>query len=173
MQKPLYALAVSCALGFTCQALGAERIFLDAGIDGGALTADFRGQIVLESFDFGLGQPEAGGVGRGRVSRACRFDELTTAKRIDDATADLIEAAALGRVFPEITITLTRPAENGVLPALQLTLREARVSRFETMADDGSMTEMVNWRFREVLGEVFVQNRNGGLRSEPFNVTCF
>ena len=168
MNKIMKTLGAIAAMAMLPTASFAQ-IFMDAGIEGNSTQLPYEGQIVLNSFDFGVGAAEGKKVG------TCEYNDISVSKTIDMATADLIQAAALGTQLGDVIITVTRPNSDGTtVPAIEFTLMDTVVARYDTSASSGNTTEeILTLRFSDVMGRVGNQNFQGVVTFEPFDVSCF
>jgi len=113
--------------------------FLKIGdIKGESLDDKHKGEIDLMSYKFGVRQPGgSAAVGAGGGVGKAQFHEFEFTKRIDAASAKLMQACASGQHFPEVTLTCRR-AGGAQAEFLKIKLEQVIVSGYESSGGENS-----------------------------------
>ena len=163
----LAAGAAAAAMISVSGANAASEIFLSVpGIQGGAQTSGFEGQIEVFSSSLGF-----------LNDKKCTAQQLQFVKPVDMASADILVALALGTQYPTMKLTFTRPSGQGgsLSPVMQFTFQNASFSSFNTGGSSGSggPVEQATVKYGAVTGIVYNVGQNGVVTPEPFAVNCF
>ena len=169
----LAAAAALVSVGAVAPA-AAQDIFLDIpGVGGSATGAPYPGKIQVLSFSFGLGGAAADK--DGRSSQSCVGQDIFVTKPLDQASADLVIAAATGRSFQTAKLIATRVDGAGrVVPAFELVMANVTVSSFQTGASEGSgpPVEQIAFDYASLTGTVYTQDDRGASIPEAFTALC-
>jgi len=152
----------------------AQEIIFDAGaIEGNvSFPSSEEGNIAILSFDFGVGQKPTNQAGVTSATQ-CQYDEVVLAKGLDNASPELIKAAALGSRLGNTSISVYAPMPTGeLLEVLQLTFLDTVVLSSDISVNDqgGLPSEVVTLGFSDVRGTV---TDPVSRIFEEFEITCF
>lgn len=159
--------AVAAAI-MSANAFAASTILLDVpGVKGGATTKGYEGQIELLSMSYGFDASSG--------KKTCDVQNLYFVKEVDEASAEIIMSAAIGKVFPTATVTFIKPSAGGTIPVLQYVFSNARFANFSVGGSSaaGFFNESVGLKFTNVQGTVFIPDDKGGTTKKTFKVDCF
>jgi len=135
------------------------------GIDGDATDKNHGKWINIDqlshSFDVAT-RPSASRTRRGATS-ASAFD---LSKRTDRATVKLHEAILTGKVFPTITIDVTRQFGEGTFVVLQYELTNCSVTSFSTQAFDENAVDAFALSFEQIKTTYTPRDERGKELSE-------
>ena len=112
MKKKLLPLAAASVLA-SVDASAQTNTYLDlkpAGIDGEATSENFKGQVDVLSWGWGLSNSaDVGGLSGGGAVGKTTFQPLSVEKNVDSASSGIYQLLAKGGVVKEVTLTTTRP----------------------------------------------------------------
>ena len=109
------------------------------GIEGEATDAKHKGELVLESFGWGVSHAAAGGgAGGGRGAGKAQFQDLVVVVRASKASPKLFLACATGQHLKSAILT-ARKAGKAPLEFLTITLGDVLVSSFQETGSAGEV----------------------------------
>ena len=108
------------------------------GIEGESTDAKHKGELVLESFGWGVSQAASAGAGGGRGSGKAQFQELVVVLRTSKASPKLFSACATGQHLKSAVLT-ARKAGKAPLEFLTITLGDVLVSSFQETGSAGEV----------------------------------
>ncbi|WP_116126468.1 type VI secretion system tube protein Hcp [Lewinella sp. IMCC34183] len=118
----------------------------------------FEDQITISSFSYGVSSDDDGGSSRPSVTQGC----FLLGKFTDRATPFLFDAVARHRRFDEITFTAYRTTE-GTVNLIVYELRDVKITKWETGAEDGTaIEEVIGLVAEEVEVTYYLQDPSGG-----------
>jgi len=119
------------------------------GIEGESTDAKHKGELVLESFGWGVSQAAAGTGGGGGAGKA-QFQDLVVVLRTSKASPKLFLACATGQHLKSAVLT-ARKAGKAPLEFLTITLGDVLVSSFQETGSAGEVPlETVSLRYAKV-----------------------
>jgi type VI secretion system secreted protein Hcp len=79
-----------------------------AGVPGEASDEDFKGQIEIVSFAWGVSQPVSAGYGGGDGTSICKISDFSFIHQMDKASPVLFQKCCSGEHIPKITISMRK-----------------------------------------------------------------
>ena len=156
------ATTIATALTVSAGALAAQDEYLSVdGIKGESVDAQFKDQIDVQAFAFGVstGQTSSNGVAQKGI-----FDLLSVSKRTDKATPALILAAATNQRIPTVTLSVRRSGDAKAASVfLKVKLTDVLVSSVKVASGVTEVTETVTFNFSQIEIEYSVVDAKGVL----------
>lgn len=119
----------------------------------------FEDQITISSFSYGVSSDDERGSSRPSVTQGC----FLLGKSTDRATPFLFDAVTRHRRFDEMTFTAYRTTE-GTVNLIVYELRNVKITKWETGAEDGTaIEEVIGLVAEEVEVTYYLQDPSGGL----------
>jgi type VI secretion system secreted protein Hcp len=142
-------------------------------IKGGVTTSSFEGQILINSFRFGIGRGVTSAIGgsSNREASTPSVSEVSLTKDLDEATGGLVKEAYNGAGKATAVISFVRTDGTGGKAFLVYTLSQVMLSGWSTEAGpNGAPSEAFSLNFTKVETKIIPQTADGGAGS-PFVVT--
>ena len=159
------ALALSCAAA----AASVDYFLKIDGIEGESTDDRHKGEIVIESWSWGVSQQTAASGGGSRAGKPCSAP-MSFSKPVDKATPQLMANAVSGMVIPR-AILIGRKAGEGQQDYLKYELKNVYVTSYQTGGSTGAApTDQFSLNFASLSVEYRVQDPKGGLGS-PVSAT--
>jgi type VI secretion system secreted protein Hcp len=132
-------------------ALAADMFIKIEGIEGESADAAYRGWIEVESMQWGVSVPAAGG-GATRVRSQSEFSGLAVTKRVDKSSPYIYQAAASGRAYPEGVLEVRRVGSGSAMPYYRIRMQGVRVSSVSTggSGSGAELSEQVTLNFSQI-----------------------
>jgi type VI secretion system secreted protein Hcp len=132
------------------------------GIDGESTDARHKGEIVIESWSWGVSPSTAAGSGAARAGKPCTAP-MTFSKPVDKATPLLMANAVSGMVIPR-AILIGRKAGEGQQDYLKYELKNVYVSSYQTAGSSaGNPMDQFSLNFTKLIVEYKPQDDKGAL----------
>jgi type VI secretion system secreted protein Hcp len=128
-QLAVAAVVVGSVLCLAVQSQAAAYIKFD-GVDGEAVEQGHTAWSDLVSLSQGLHQPGGGATGQSRRRGDVVLEDVTCVKELDKASPKLAEAVCGGRVFPKVTIHLTRAHQGKQTTYFIVTMTTVQISSY-------------------------------------------
>ncbi len=128
-QLAVAAVVVGTALSLAVQSQGAGYIKFD-GVEGEALDQEHKGWSDLVNYSQGLHQPGGGATGSSRRRGGVILEDVTCVKELDKSSPKLTEGVCTGRVFPKVTIHLTRGHQGEQVTYYIVTMKNVHISSY-------------------------------------------
>ena len=162
--QTIAAVATTLALAGPGLASAAADYFLKIdGIDGESTDDKHKGEIVIESWSWGVSQSSAGAAGGARAGKPCTAP-MSFTKKVDKATPLLMANAVAGMVIPR-AILIGRKAGEGQQDYLKYELKNVIVTSYQTSGSSGSSVpvDQFSLNFASLTVEYKPQDPKGGL----------
>ena len=164
--QTIAALATTLALaGPGLASAAAVDYFLKIdGIDGESTDDKHKGEIVIESWSWGVSQSSASSAGGARAGKPCTAP-MSFTKPVDKATPLLMANAVSGMVVPR-AILIGRKAGEGQQEYLKYELKNVIVTSYQTGgSSSGAPVDQFSLNFATLTVEYKPQDPKGGLGS--------
>lgn len=111
-----------------------------------------EGEIEIHDISWGIFRPLVDDTGSTRTRSNPIFDDLIVIKELDKSTPKLMEACALGKVFPEVIISLRKDSGEAHLDYLKITLTNVQVTSYDIGAsgESGVPASSVSFNYEEL-----------------------
>jgi type VI secretion system secreted protein Hcp len=113
------------------------------GIKGDVTTADYKGWIELNSFQFG--------VSRGVESSSPSISEIVVSKYLDSASPKLYQDSLAGAFDTKVTIKMTSTTKNKVETFLTYELTDCGVSSYSQSSGGDAPVESLSLNFVKIM----------------------
>lgn len=123
------------------------------GVTGEAVDADYKGEIEVVSWSWGM---QAAGETAGKA----RISELNIVKRVDQASATLMNFLRSRKVVPQARL-IVRKAGQTPLPYFKIELENVRVISLKTESENAELVERVSLGFSKVKVSYTPQSATG------------
>ena len=122
------------------------------GITGGVTTQGFAGQIMLNSFQFGVGRGVGSPTGSSsnREASTPSVSEITVTKDLDEATGGILKEAFSGAGKATAVISFVRTDGGGGVCYLEYTLTNVMISGWSTSSGGDRPSESLSLNFTKV-----------------------
>ena len=175
-QLAVAAIVVVSVLCLAVQSQAAAYIKFD-GVEGEALDQEHKAWSDLVSFSQGLHQPGGGATGSSRRRGDVILEDIACVKELDKASPKLAEAVCLGRVFPKVTIHLTRAHQGKQVTYFIVTMTNVQISSYAVgglvVGEDLPVEEFsLNFEQIKVTYVVLAESDDGTVPPEEVSYEC-
>ena len=128
-------------------------IYMDFdGVKGDVTTADYKGWIELNSFQFGVSRAVSSGAGGAtRESSAPSISEIVVSKYLDSASPKLYQDSLAGAFDTKVTIKMTSTTKNKVETFLTYELTDCGVSSYSQSSGGDAPVESLSLNFIKIM----------------------
>ena len=128
-------------------------IYMDFdGIKGDVTTADYKGWIELNSFQFGVSRGVSSGAGGStRESSSPSISEIVVSKYLDSASPKLYQDSLAGAFDTKVTIKMTSTTKNKVETFLTYELTDCGVSSYSQSSGGDAPVESLSLNFVKIM----------------------
>lgn len=156
------ALVAAFAIPCTASAAAVDYFLKIDGIEGEAIDAGHKGEIVIESWSWGVSQSSAASGGGSRAGKPCT-SPIHFTKRVDKATPPLMANAVSGMVVAR-AILIGRKSGEGQRDFLKYELKNVYVTSYQTGGASASdPIDQFSLNFSTLTVEYKPQDEKGGL----------
>ena len=128
-------------------------IYMDFdGVKGDVTTADYKGWIELNSFQFGVSRAVSSGAGGAtRESSTPSISEIVVSKYLDAASPKLYNDSLAGNFDTKVTIKMTATTKNKVETFLTYELTDCGVSSYSQSSGGDAPVESLSLNFTKIM----------------------
>ena len=128
-------------------------IYMDFdGVKGDVTTADYKGWIELNSFQFGVSRAVSSGAGGAtRESSAPSISEIVVSKYLDASSPKLYQDSLAGAFDTKVTIKMTSTTKNKVETFLTYELTDCGVSSYSQSSGGDAPVESLSLNFTKIM----------------------
>jgi type VI secretion system secreted protein Hcp len=128
-------------------------IYMDFdGVKGDVTTADYKGWIELNSFQFGVSRAVSSGAGGAtRESSAPSISEIVVSKYLDSSSPKLYQDSLAGAFDTKVTIKMTSTTKNKVETFLTYELTDCGVSSYSQSSGGDAPVESLSLNFTKIM----------------------
>lgn len=164
----IYSISIAALLATAAPAQAGGYLNIP-DIPGEATAPDYKDWIEIVSVSYGAQQPPPAAAGSPRRRGDVQFDDVVLIKEVDASSPELIRSLARGKVFPEMTIEMTKPGGRAT-GWYVITLKNVMLTSVEaTIVDDGGSSEELALNFEEITwshrGDGTSTSRNTGVEA--------
>jgi type VI secretion system secreted protein Hcp len=122
------------------------------GVKGDVTTADYKGWIELNSFQFGVSRAVSSGAGGAtRESSAPSISEIVVSKYLDASSPKLYQDSLAGAFDTKVTIKMTSTTKNKVETFLTYELTDCGVSSYSQSSGGDAPVESLSLNFTKIM----------------------
>ncbi len=128
-------------------------IYMDFdGVKGDVTTADYKGWIELNSFQFGVSRAVSSGAGGAtRESSSPSISEIVVSKYLDSSSPKLYQDSLAGAFDTKVTIKMTSTTKNKVETFLTYELTDCGVSSYSQSSGGDAPVESLSLNFVKIM----------------------
>ena len=128
-------------------------IYMDFdGVKGDVTTAEYKGWIELNSFQFGVSRAVSSGAGGAtRESSAPSISEIVVSKYLDASSPKLYQDSLAGAFDRKVTIKMTSTTKNKVETFLTYELTDCGVSSYSQSSGGDAPVESLSLNFTKIM----------------------
>ena len=128
-------------------------IYMDFdGVKGDVTTAEYKGWIELNSFQFGVSRAVSSGAGGAtRESSAPSISEIVVSKYLDASSPKLYQDSLAGAFDTKVTIKMTSTTKNKVETFLTYELTDCGVSSYSQSSGGDAPVESLSLNFTKIM----------------------
>ncbi len=128
-------------------------IYMDFdGVKGDVTTADYKGWIELNSFQFGVSRAVSSGAGGAtRESSTPSISEIVVSKYLDASSPKLYNDSLAGNFDTKVTIKMTATTKNKVETFLTYELTDCGVSSYSQSSGGDAPVESLSLNFTKIM----------------------
>jgi type VI secretion system secreted protein Hcp len=145
--RPFFARAAALAL--LIPGIASAQIFMKiADIQGDVTAQDFKDQIAIDSFSWGLSRAVSSGAGGVQQSGVVMGSDIALTKATDKASPGLATALLVGKTQPKVEISFAQQTGNKLQTYISLTLCDVLVTSVATTAANDRPVEALSLNAR-------------------------
>src|SRR5260370_34573965 len=123
------------------------------GAKGDVTTADYKGWIELNSFQFGVSRGVSSGAGGAtRESSSPSISEIVVSKYLDSSSPKLYQDSLAGAFDTKVTITMTSTTKNKVETFLTYELTDCEGSSYSQSSGGDAPVERLSLNYTKIMG---------------------
>lgn len=132
------------------------------GIEGESQDKSHKGEIEIDSINFGVSQTGGMGYGGGGGVGKAAFQDIGFTKLVDKATTKIAQSCASGKHIPKIVFTARKAGENPHEYMIVTASDVIITSHTFGGSPSGAMSESVTFNFTEIKFKYNEQDAKGG-----------
>lgn len=138
------------------------------GIDGEVVQQDHKGEILLDSWSWGIHQSAAAGGGGGGAGKAS-FSDLSIMCASSKASPVLALRCASGQHIKDAHLTVAKRVRGREETYLTIQLSDVLITSFEPSSDGGSSaTESLSLNFTKIEYKYYSREADGSVKTTVF-----
>jgi type VI secretion system secreted protein Hcp len=156
------ALVLACAFLLALPSGASAKLFLELpGVPGESQVVGFEDQIVLQSFQLGVGNSVGTSSSGQKMAGKASFSEMTVTKGLDRASPELMLRTANGMVSPTARLRLTRTTAEGESTILRYCFTQVRFSGWSQSSGGETPSESLSFSYATIVQSYTQQSGSG------------